>query len=178
MFSELGVQLKSSLIFIISTLLSLQCLADSNSHWDKAEEFINLSEFKKLVSSQLNQLEEDVEKTTADMYLGLTTEYSMGPEIQVPLSEYETEAKKVLRQIFSVKDMSQEMITMHMAYFSEEELDEIIKFYRSPVGSKFIEKQQTMLIHSQEIAQERLNEYFIAIKPIQEKLDKQLGFTK
>ena len=64
---------------------------------------------------------------------------------------------KMIKKEMSWNNLKKDYIDIYAETFAEEELRGIIKFYKTPVGKKFIEKQPELMQKSVQISQKKIN---------------------
>ncbi len=99
---------------------------------------------------------------------------------QMGVSESETseEAKARMQAVidfmakeFSWENIKEEYISIYTATFTEEELAELVEFYKSPVGRRFTEKQPELMKRTMEVTQRRMKEIMPKIKKFVEDME-------
>lgn len=100
------------------------------------------------------------EKTRLILQLMEMTEVisSMEKNLQVVLAQAPDEQKEELKKLFNVRNIIARIIPVYDKYYSEEELKELIEFYRSPLGGKVIEVTPKILTEAAQASLQYLKE--------------------
>ena len=72
------------------------------------------------------------------------------------LKPYRTDLLRIYMSVASYDVLKKDLAQLYMKYFSLSEIQEITKFYRSPVGQKMREKSADILIEANKLSQKRL----------------------
>ena len=75
------------------------------------------------------------------------------------LAPYQTQMKAFLSKYMSWASLKDDMTKLYMAEFSETELNELTKFYQTPLGKKTIQKMPALMAKGAEIGQKRVQEH-------------------
>jgi len=176
-----SIKVNSPLKNILATIvLSLSAIswADTDSHWSKAEEYVALSGSSVFLQNMIERQEQALDAETELIFNTLKTQEFMSDEISVHLVEHNAQAKKVMHRVFGVEVVSERIIPLYMANFSESELDQLIAFYKSDIGTSLRERLPVILIQTNEVDMELAREFIEAMIPINEKLQKDLGLVQ
>ncbi|GAB3307189.1 DUF2059 domain-containing protein [Hymenobacter tenuis] len=91
--------------------------------------------------------------TTIDRML--TSQMEQNPGMKV----VEPEMRAYLNKYMSWSSMKEDMVQLYAREFSEKELKELAKFYRTPTGRKTITKMPELMQAGMEIGQKRMQEH-------------------
>ena len=75
------------------------------------------------------------------------------------LAPHQAQMKAFLSKYMSWASLKDDMAKLYMAEFSESELNELTKFYQTPVGKKTIQKMPALMAKGAEIGQKRVQEH-------------------
>ena len=67
--------------------------------------------------------------------------------------------KAFLNKYMGWASLKDDMAKLYMANFSESELNELNKFYQTPLGKKTVQKMPTLMTKGAEIGQKRVQEH-------------------
>ena len=118
-------------------------LADEVTHRQAAEEALTITQADKAVDVMFDQLM---------MMQRQQLQGVVDPENALALQEKIMNAYK---ETLSWENTKEEYIDVYVEYFTEEELRELVKFYKTEVGQKFLEKQPELMVRGMEIGQRR-----------------------
>jgi uncharacterized protein len=134
--------------FFVSVLIGALTLfhptatrADEVTHRKAVESLFGLMEMDTLMSQSVDQmLEMQVQQNPA-------------------LVPYKAQMKAFLSKYMSWASLKDDMVKIYMAAFSESELNELNKFYQTPVGKKTVQKMPALMAKGAEIGQKRVQEH-------------------
>jgi len=106
-----------------------------------AEELVQLMQFDKTMSAGIDRM----------------LEMQIGQNAQ--LKNIEPELRAFLTKYMSAAVLKDDIVALYAREFSESELKDLVKFYRSPTGQKFINKQPLLMQQGMEIGQKRVQEH-------------------
>lgn len=75
------------------------------------------------------------------------------------LAQYQPQMKAFLSKYMSWASLKDDMAKIYMAEFSESELNELTKFYQTPLGKKTIQKMPGLMAKGAEIGQKRVQDH-------------------
>ena len=84
---------------------------------------------------------------------------------------------KVVSDSVGWASLEPEYVKLYAATYSEEEIDGILAFYKSPVGQKMLEKTPELSSGGMKIVQGRMGDFQPKIKALQDEYMKQLAAT-
>ncbi len=129
-------------ILIALALLQPNALrADEASHKKAAESLLALMGLEKLLSQSVDQM--------------LALQVQQNPA----LAPYQTQMKTFLNKYMSWASLKDDMAKVYMAEFTEAELNDLIKFYQTPLGKKTVEKMPSLMAKGAEMGQKRMQEH-------------------
>jgi hypothetical protein len=74
--------------------------------------------------------------------------------------------KAFLNKYMSWASLKDDMAKIYMAEFSESELNELTKFYQTPLGKKSIQKMPVLMTKGAEIGQKRVQEHLPELQAV------------
>lgn len=87
-------------------------------------------------------------------------------------------SKKMLNRFvekFDSKDVKDEMIALYHKYYTNEEISELLKFYRSPLGMKTIEKMPELMNESSQITIKIVQDTMMEFMPLDAQQDLEIS---
>jgi uncharacterized protein len=115
--------------------------ADEASHRKAVEALFGLMEMDSLLSQSVDKmLEMQVQQNPA-------------------LVPYQAKMKTFLNKYMSWASLKDDMTKLYMAEFSESEVNELTKFYQTPLGKKTVKKMPLLMTKGAEIGQKRVQEH-------------------
>jgi uncharacterized protein len=125
------------LVLAVALLLSLPfaARADDASHRAKAEELIALLHSDQVATQLINEVLRQTTEITTKRSAG-----KMTPETQAALADFQKKVVSVLEPQIGWKAIEPGYVQLYTDTFSEEDLDHMIAFYKSPSGALLLEK--------------------------------------
>jgi uncharacterized protein len=115
--------------------------ADEASHRKAVETLFGLMGMENLISQSIDQM--------------LAMQVQQNPA----LAPYQAQMKAFLSKYMSWASLKDDMAKLYMAEFSESELNELTKFYQTPLGKKTVQKMPALMAKGAEIGQKRVQEH-------------------
>jgi len=153
--------LVSLLIGVIAFFQPALARADEASHRKAAESLLTLMNMDSVMGQAIDQM--------------LQMQIKQNPAI----GAYEQEMKSFLKKYMSWAGLKDDMIKIYTEEFTEGELNELNKFYQTPLGKKTLQKMPTLLSKGAELGQRRVQEHLPELQQaIAEKEKAKAGPTK
>ena len=155
----------------ICTAVALVCasgqvFADAASHAASAETFLKLAHADKLGTPVYMQ----VQQMFAQRF-----EQTKAPAAKKALLEtYQAKANTALDQASGWDKLKPDMVKLYTANFSESELNDLVKFYQSPLGKKVLEKMPQLTQQSAQMTQAKLESAVPVVNKLLEDMTAQL----
>jgi len=131
----------SILIGLIAFSQPATIRADEASHRKAVEGLFGLMEMDALLSQSVDKmLEMQVQQNPA-------------------LVPYQAKMKAFLNKYMSWASLKDDMTKLYMAEFTEAEINELTKFYQTPLGKKTVKKMPLLMTKGAEIGQKRVQEH-------------------
>jgi len=132
------------------TVFAATALADRSSHESAAADLLKASQAEKLTEQMLGQIDGLMDQSFASA--GLPAEAK--PE----WNSVKESMMDWMGEFLSWKELEPMYVEIYTAVFTEEELNELTAFYRSPLGRKMVEKMPALTQKSMEVTMRRMNE--------------------
>ena len=160
--------MRIAIVFVVTVAISFPslCYADSATHRKAVEELFSLMKTAELLSSLTVQTKQMVLQQIKQMDI---------PKGQEPILEkYMGRIVDVINEDMSWERAKDDYIALYTRHFSEDEIEDLIQFYKSPIGMKFIEKMPQIMKESLEIGQRRSQNMFPKLRKLVEEMEKEL----
>jgi hypothetical protein len=131
----------SILLGAVAFLQPATIRADEASHRKAVESLFALMEMESLLSQSIDQM--------------LAMQVQQNPA----LAPYQAQMKAFLGKYMSWASLKEDMAKIYMAEFSESELNELTKFYQTPVGKKAVRKMPALMAKGAEMGQKRVQDH-------------------
>jgi hypothetical protein len=135
-------------LFCLSILLGAIALfqpatirADEASHRKAVESLFTLMDMDNLLNQSVDQM--------------LAMQVQQNPAI----APFQAKMKIFLNKYMSWASLKDDMVKIYMAEFSESELNELNKFYQTPLGKKTVQKMPGLMAKGAEIGQKRVQDH-------------------
>ncbi|MQT29052.1 DUF2059 domain-containing protein [Pseudomonas helleri] len=155
----------------ICTAVALVCasgqvFADAASRAASAETFLKLAHADKLGTPVYMQ----VQQMFAQRF-----EQTKAPAAKKALLEtYQAKANTALDQAIGWDKLKPDMVKLYTANFSESELNDLVKFYQSPLGKKVLEKMPQLTQQSAQMTQAKLESAVPVVNKLLEDMTNEL----
>jgi len=150
---------------ILLALLAIACSAASAADTPASEasikELLTVADTRKIVDGMLGQIE-GFTKAAMQKALGGRT---LSPEEQQTADKMSSKMTAAMREELSWEKLEPLYIKIYQQSFTQEELDGILAFYKSPAGAALIKKMPVVMQNSMAAMQERMG-------PMMEKIQK------
>ncbi len=128
------------LIFIACFFMPLTSHANETTHREAVETLLLLLDMKAAIKQGMEQM--------------LAIQMQQNPQFGL----YQDVQRKFFEKYMSWENLKDEFIAVFMEEFSENEIRELIEFYRSPTGQKTIKKMPVLMSKGARIQAQRLRE--------------------
>jgi uncharacterized protein len=113
-----------------------------------AEEFMELT--------HVNKMMDQIEAQVMQMQDQLLAHMEIPEGKEQAAEEFRTEVRQVVYEIMDFEQMREEYIELFSTVYTEEELREMIRFFKSPAGQNMLEKQSMVIQQAIDISQNRI----------------------
>lgn len=141
------------LIFFV-VWLSVSALADEKSKAQKIEQLLQLTNAESLMKSYVNMTMEQLEAKKISSMIGIP----ISPQMEKQLQELRVQIGGLFERTLSWEKLKAPMVQIYGEAYSEEQLDGMLAFYRSPIGKSLLEKTPVVLKKSNELSQKLMIE--------------------
>ncbi|HEV2577828.1 MAG TPA: DUF2059 domain-containing protein [Acidobacteriaceae bacterium] len=128
--------------------------ADEASKRAKAEELFTLLHMDQL----MDQLTKSVMQQVQTMTQSMPGADQATPEQKKLVADFQQRVLDLVNKRLGWKALEPDFINLYATTYTEEDLDGIIAFYKSPVGQKMLEKTPELMTKSTELTQQRMRE--------------------
>jgi uncharacterized protein len=144
--------MKRTALFLVLVLsLSLTAHADEASRRAKAQEMLTLLHMDRLMDQMMNNVMEQASTMSKQMFGA-----NIKPEDQAKIDEFQKQIFQVIQSQLGWKSLEPEYVTIYANNFTDEQLDAILAFYKSPTGISLVEKLPTLTTQGMQVAQSKM----------------------
>ena len=147
--------------------------ADEASKRAKAQQLFMLLHMDKMMDQLLSGVQKQVQQITQSM----PGADQATPEQKKQIADFQTRVLNVVNQKLGWKALEPDFINLYASTYTEEELDGILGFYKSPVGQKMLEKTPELMTKSTEITQQKMREVQPELNQMVQDFMKQMAAT-
>jgi uncharacterized protein len=140
-----------ALLLTLVLCLPLTAHADEASRRAKAQEMLALLHMDRLLDQMMNNVLDQM--STVTKQLGGNNVKS---EDQTKIEEFQKKVFELIQSQMGWKALEPDYVDMYAKNFTDEQLDAILVFYKSPAGAALIEKLPTLTTQGTELAQARV----------------------
>lgn len=158
--------MRTLLLAVVLTVVSAPVRADEASHRAKAESLLELLN----TSQMLDSAKAMIDKNSRQAF----ERVGGRPEDQAIFDEFSAKLGEAFEQIYTWDRLKPSMIDIYVDMYTEAEMDQVIAFYRTPVGQKTIEKMPLVMERSMELTQEMLQELLPKITELTQEMAKEV----
>ena len=147
--------------------------ADEASKRAKAEELFTLLH----MDQTMEQITKNVMKQVQTMTESMPGADHATPEQKKLVADFQQRVLDLVNKRLGWKALEPDFISLYASTYTEEELDGIIGFYKSPVGQTMLEKTPELMTKSTELTQQRMREVQPEFNQMIEDFMKQMAAT-
>lgn len=152
---------------------STSARADEASKRAKAEELFSLLH----LDQTMDQITKNVMKQVQAMTDSMPGADHATPEQKKLVADFQQRVLDLVNKRLGWKALEPDFISLYAGTYTEEELDGLIAFYKSPVGQTMLEKTPELMAKSTELTQQRMREVQPEFKQMIEDFMKQMAAT-
>ena len=158
-------------VLLLSLLIfSSSLYAEQNSKQQKIDELINVMNMDAMVDSMYGQVE--------GMMKGMSDQMGIKPSEQAIFDKYYGDMTTVLKTEMSWAKMQPMMISVYEKHFSEQEIADMLAFYKTDTGQKILEKMPVVMQESMQMSQSLMKDAIPKIQDIAGKLSEELKASR
>lgn len=144
-------------VAILLMMLAVGCCAaraDEASKRAKAQELFMLLHMDRMMDQLMTGVHSQVQQIVQSM----PGADQATPEQKKQIEDFQQRVLTLVNQRLGWKALEPDFINLYASTYTEDELDGIIGFYKSPVGQKMLEKTPQLMAKSTELTQQRMRE--------------------
>ncbi|MCQ8890052.1 DUF2059 domain-containing protein [Pseudoalteromonas carrageenovora] len=161
----MGKALLLSLLIFSSSLY-----AEQNTKQQKIDELINVMNMDAMVDSMYGQVEGMMKNMSAQM--------GVKPSEQAIFDKYYADMTNVLKSEMSWEKMQPMMVNVYDKHFKEQEIADMLAFYKTETGQKILKKMPIVMQESMQMSQSLIQDAMPKIQDIAGKLSEELKASR
>jgi hypothetical protein len=126
--------------------------ADETTPRAKVEQLMTLTKVDAMLDQLMDQVTTSM-KTSSEQQMAKA---NPTPEQQIAFTKFNNKINTIIKDELSMEKLKPVMIKVYMDTYTEEELDGIVAFYRSPAGQAFVAKQPQLMQRSMQLMQQQM----------------------
>lgn len=130
----------------------LPICADEASKTAKVEEFFRLAKMDEMLRQTLALSASQVKSGMLQEMIGV----KLPPEIEKSQEEFQDKITRIISDALAWEKIEPAYVKLFAEAYSEQELDDIVAFYRSPTGQAMVSKGPSLMTKASEIVQQRM----------------------
>lgn len=154
---------KLTLFLLILLCAPLIARADDASKTAKIHEFFKVAKMDQLSSQTAQRMIDQMKSGAVQQLLGV----SVTADQQQKLDQFTQRLGKIISDALNWNDLEPQYTKLYADAYTEEQIDDLLAFYKSPTGQVMVEKLPTLMQQANAITQQRMA---TAIPQIQELL--------
>lgn len=144
--------------------------ADAVSKKAKIEEIFQLAKLDQQIQQALENSANHIKSGFFQDLMGV----QLTPEEQRTMLTVQTKLQDLLKEALSWETLKPDYVKLYAELFTEDEIDGMLAFYRSPAGKAMLEKTPQLMAQGNAVVQQRM----LAMKPQFEALIRQIDGLK
>ncbi|MBB1345378.1 MULTISPECIES: DUF2059 domain-containing protein [unclassified Pseudoalteromonas] len=154
-------------VLLLSLLIfSSSLYAEQNTKQQKIDELINVMNLDSMVDSMYGQVE--------GMMKGMSDQMGVKPSEQAIFDKYYSDMTTVLKTEMSWAKMQPMMVNVYDKHFSEQEIADMLAFYKTDTGQKILEKMPVVMQESMQMSQSLMKDAMPKIQTLAQQLSDEL----
>jgi hypothetical protein len=137
-------------LFLITPLLAH---ADQASKQAKAEEIMQLTHVDQLMKRVMDQMTQRMQASATEQ----SARMHLTPDQQTAFSDYQAKLNQLITNSVSWDKIKPIMVKVYTETYTDEELDGILAFYRTPVGQSMIAKNPELMSKSMTLMMQQMS---------------------
>jgi hypothetical protein len=141
------------------SLLPRPAAADDASHRKLVLEFFRIADMEALMDESMDVM--------------MQAQMQMNPALE----PYKDTFKQFLAKYMSWRSLEQEFVTIYVKAFTEPEMQELLKFYKTPTGRKALQQMPKLMQQGAQVGAQRVQEHMPELVQLVQEKAKQQGAT-
>ena len=148
------MKLTSSIAITVLFCAGSAAYADDASRAAKAEEFMRLAKMDEMLRQTLKMVSEQTKSGVLQQMMGV----KLPPEKEKEMAAFQDKVAAVIGDVFAWEKLKPAYVKLYAEEFSDQELDGIIAFYKSPSGQAMVAKTPSLMTKATTVVQARMAE--------------------
>ena len=151
--SQIGKSMLRRLFLLLSILAcTLVAHADDASKLAKIQEFFKVSKMDQMMAQVMKQTMDQVNSGMTQQIMGV----QLSPDQQQKVDQLTDKVRKIVSGALSWDNLEPEYAKIYADAYTEQQIDDILAFYKSPTGQAMVEKAPDLIKQASAISHDRL----------------------
>lgn len=137
--------------------------ADETSHEAAARELLEVSRAAEMIDTMYDSME--------PQFAAVAEQMGIDESLRPVFDRHMVRVMEVLREELNWQKMEPYMISAYMQVYSEEELLELVEFYNSPIGRKFMDKMPELMEVTMTMTQQMMGGFYGRLEELYAELE-------
>lgn len=168
------MRFKLALLLLTLSCVPLAARADDASKLAKVQEFFKVSKMDQLSVQVMKQAMDQVNSGVMQQMLGV----KLTPSQQQSVDDVTKRMQKIISGALNWKDLEPEYAKIYAAAYTEQQLDDILAFYKSPTGQAMVDKSPALAAQASAITQKRMEAVIPQLQQVMKDFITQLAAQK
>jgi len=157
--------MKKILLTLLLIILPLSAAAEAGKRESIKEllELINADSMIDTIYSQMDQ-----------MFAGMGSQLGVSASEQELFNNYTNKVEVAMKEEMSWAKMEAPIIDVYINNYTEEEIQDMLRFYRSKTGRSMIEKMPEVMVESMAVSQKMLEEFMPKFMELAKELEQEV----
>lgn len=143
--------MKRLILFCVALFLSASVFAQENASSSSVNQLLEVSNSKMIHEAVMKDFGKMVEQSMQN------TLKEMPAEKQQQFKESLAEIEKLVQEEMSWEKIKPEYVKIYQETYTQKEINDLIRFYKTPSGKSFIKKQPQLIERSSQMAVEKMS---------------------
>ena len=144
--------------------------ADESSHEQAARRLLEVSRSAQVIDTVYDTVETQI--------AGMAEQMGITDDLRPVFDRHMERVFRILREELSWEKMEPYMVDAYVQVYTEQELSELIEFYESPIGQKFLDKMPEVMAKSMELTQSMMGGFYERFGELQGQLEADIKAIK
>ena len=140
--------------------------ADTEAHRQAAEQVLNLTNAHKMLEPMIQQMQQRQLKQLEEM--------NLSKDAYVITEKYILQMNELIKAELTWDKMKDDYINLYASVFSEQELEDLVQFFKSSIGQKMVEKNPDLMHEVMLLGQNRLMKIMPQMQAISDEMVREL----
>lgn len=162
--------MRSIALFFLLFLGWSSAIGDESSHEAAARELFEVSDAEAMIDTIYDSMQ--------PQFAAMAERMDIDESHRPIFDRHMVRVMDVLREEFNWEKMEPHMISAYVQVYSEEELLELVDFYKSPIGQKFLKKMPELMEVTMGMTQQLMGGFYGRLEELQAELQADIAASE